>query len=1025
MDELARLIIRVDALDAERAAAAQKSLVTETGKAETAIANQTTSAKQNASAHQSVGSALGKTTSAAAAEARAMLAATQAQDATNSSARALAATTGGTLTRALDNAGSAAGRTAGSGIALKGALGGIAAALSVRELANYADAATNLANRLRLVTTGEADRVATAAALFDISKRTRSDAAATAELYVKLRQSNDALNLSTTQTQNVTEAFALALKASGADAATATGAIRQFAQAMASGALKGDEFVTISEAAPVVLQLLQKDLGKTRAELMAMKEAGELTGGMIAHALLKNLDSLRTSAAASTSTIADGFTSIRNSIVKTVGASSDMATASKNVAQGLAGIGTFIEDNGPILGQLVKMTAFAFGATKAIQGMTAAIAALNAASLASLAARLGPLVAVLAPFAGFAARGMRDASDAQDREDEVSRLSALSPTQLGTLSAGNERSQAAIVGRRRQIAGLTGADRSAAQDEDVRLNRRYNELRDEYGRLRDAAGGIAASAAPGVAPQPATQKPVPGTTRKPAGPDAITRWADEQDGIAEMTRRAVERARDRTDQKITAAFDSILPTGTASLGTGGVVESRKSAPDKLTSGADYSDVLSKTKAVADDAQARSQQIAQAFANSMQTAFASGLEDLATRGLKSFGAFFDSLKALALRTFSEIGASKLMGTLTASMAGRGEGAGATGGDIRAGLSRVVSAVRSGGTASPAAVAVPAAAVPTVATPRIQAVPLGGKVVGSIMPAPMPALAKLARVASVAPMVTATSAPSSGTGIASVLDLGKGPSLGGVDKLSNVAGKSGKLAALAPKVMPGLAVAGIGLGLGNALGEQLGGGKGAAAGALAGAASGAVIGSMVPVLGTAIGGIIGGAAGLIGGIFGGKKKKEAAQQLAVAAASAMDDLAIRSLAASGQTDEAEKRRLIQAQKREAEEVEKQFTRQSDVYRELMRVQAAERAKLTDTMQGELSAGTYLAPDGFSANNYRFNAGRPSSSSSSTVTITEPTIVVPPGTTAEQARAILAEFGRLAGAQGLPQNALPYLT
>jgi cell division septum initiation protein DivIVA len=154
---------------------------------------------------------------------------------------------------------------------------------------------------------------------------------------------------------------------------------------------------------------------------------------------------------------------------------------------------------------------------------------------------------------------------------------------------------------------------------------------------------------------------------------------------------------------------------------------------------------------------------------------------------------------------------------------------------------------------------------------------------------------------------------------------------------------------------------GLGIGTVLGRQFG----STGGVLGGAASGAALGTIVPGIGNVAGAIIGGLAGAVGGLFGGaaRKKAKELEQQAVAAARAQY--------------EADKKAEVDS-----------------------------------------SAGTYLAPAGFSVNGYRFNAGR----SASTITGNTFNIMVPDGTTESQAQSILDAFERLVRAQGQPFGSLP---
>jgi tape measure domain-containing protein len=571
----------------------------------------------------------------------------------------------GDITKATKRAEDGAAQMASS---IKSMLGGLAAALSVRELVNYSDAATNLANRLRLVTTSESDRIKTSRELFEVSRRTRSDVTATAELYVKLRQSNESLNYTTQQTRDLTEAFALSLKASGADAATSAGAIRQFAQAMAAGAIRGDEFVTISEAAPVVLQLMQKELGKSSAELRKMKEDGELTAGVIGGVLLKNLDALRTQAAGSTMSIADGFTALRNSVIKTIGASNDLATAASNIANGLADAGKFLEDNGPVLGQLVKFAAVAWGAQRAVTALSASVAALNGMSVAALATRLGPLIAVLAPFSGFIAKGMRDASDTQDRASEVQRIAALPSGERDTLAAGVAQSRTAVETRRIEIARKQAEMYDQAlQAEDALLNKRLQQLKAQQEIIRDA-GGYAVAAVAGTGG---------GTSAGIVGGAVSKAKTETERMLADLAQAGQDLV-----NGIARSFDEMalrLDTFVQSPLNGGLRRSAITGPDAQGG---ISDMVARSRGFDPDAitqtAERASAVTQALADGLQRSIAQGIAGGFTDGTRSLQAFADNMKRTLINALSEGLANRLVGGLMGGGSGGGGLLGSLGG-----------------------------------------------------------------------------------------------------------------------------------------------------------------------------------------------------------------------------------------------------------------------------------------------------------------------------------------------------------
>jgi tape measure domain-containing protein len=565
---------------------------------------------------------------------------------------------------------------------LAGALG---IGLTIREVVNLSDAYTTMTARLRLVTESEQQRLTVQRSLNNVAGRTRTDIAATTDLFVKLRQANEGLGYTTGQTTDLTEAFGLALKVSGASGAAATSAIQQFSQAMSKGALTGDEFVTISEAAPEVLRILQQETGKSRAQLLEMREAGELTSKMIADSLLKNLERLRGQIGTAPVTIADGFVALRNSMIKTIGASNDMATAAKNIAEGLAQTGKFLEDNGPILLQLGKLAVGAYAGVKAVNALRAALVAVNGVSLASIVGRLGPLAALLAPFAGFAAKGLRDASDAKDRAADVDRLAALPASERDTLAAGTVASLTAVDRRRIEVAKLRQTENSEAlAREEQLLNIRRNELVELQKRIRDAGGFAAAVAETATEPPTGTG----GKTAAQIAKEARERMLDALEAAGKEITDGIARRSFNADVTLRGAL-----RGGPLLGFGGddsktsssILIERTVSENAARSSAV---LLEQAEERAVEATKRAEQLMQSLANGLQNTFASGIEGLFTRGTKSVKDFAENLRNTLLRAFSEVLAAEVTGRLlrTLSTLGRsgGGGGGGTAGSVASSL-----------------------------------------------------------------------------------------------------------------------------------------------------------------------------------------------------------------------------------------------------------------------------------------------------------------------------------------------------
>ena len=195
------------------------------------------------------------------------------------------------------------GFTKSSGVAA-GALGGLTSRLSIAKIgfaavgaaaiasANAVIQATrayeNTVNQLRLVTTGADDFAATIDRLTKLAIDNRTSFGATVDLFTNLSTVTEELGLNTEQVVELTSKFSKALVVAGADAQTAAAVTRQFGQAMASGTVRGDEFVSISEGLGRALAIIAKESGHTIGSLRKLSQSGGLTAGVFADMLLNS-----------------------------------------------------------------------------------------------------------------------------------------------------------------------------------------------------------------------------------------------------------------------------------------------------------------------------------------------------------------------------------------------------------------------------------------------------------------------------------------------------------------------------------------------------------------------------------------------------------------------------------------------------------------------------------------------------------------------------------------------------------------
>lgn len=210
----------------------------------------------------------------------------------------------------------------------------------IASIAQLADEYGKYVSQLELATEGQTEFANAQTAVKRIATTAQSDLSATGSLYANITKSTRELGLAQSQVADITETVSLGLKVSNASSEAAASAILQLSQAFASGVLRGDEFNSVNEAAPRLMQALADGIGVPTGALRKMAEEGELTTAVLAQALPNALGTLRTEAE-SVQTIGGAMTVLKNEILEMVGATAQ----SSGVVAVLSGGIKLLSDN--------------------------------------------------------------------------------------------------------------------------------------------------------------------------------------------------------------------------------------------------------------------------------------------------------------------------------------------------------------------------------------------------------------------------------------------------------------------------------------------------------------------------------------------------------------------------------------------------------------------------------------------------------------------------------------------------------
>ncbi|MFP8716485.1 tape measure protein [Enterobacter hormaechei] len=240
---------------------------------------------------------------------------------------------------------------------LSGVASSLMAALSVQQVASYADAWTELNNKVsNSIRTGET-QAEVMQRIFDISQATQSTLNGTATLYSRLERGTRTYNTSAEDLVRLTTIINQGFAVSGATAQEAENAIIQLSQGIASGVLRGEEFNSVSEQGSRLMIALADSMGVSIGQLRSMAAEGKLTTDVVVNGLLSQGVAIGKEFANTTVSIAKGLQVAGNNITKFFGENSTV----KSFAAGFRDSVVSVSENLEALSSVLIIVAAVMG----------------------------------------------------------------------------------------------------------------------------------------------------------------------------------------------------------------------------------------------------------------------------------------------------------------------------------------------------------------------------------------------------------------------------------------------------------------------------------------------------------------------------------------------------------------------------------------------------------------------------------------------------------------------------------------
>ncbi|EPG6291988.1 tape measure protein [Enterobacter cloacae] len=268
----------------------------------------------------------------------------------------------------------------------------VMAILSVDQVSQYADAWTELNNKLANALRPNEELVDVTERVFNITQQTRSSLEATASLYARLERATRQYGTSAQDLVKLTTIINQGFVVSGATAEEAENAIIQLSQGLASGALRGEEFNSVNEQGNRLIVALADSMGVTIGQMRQLAAEGKLTTDVVVNGLLSQGATIGAEFAKTTTTISQAMQVAGNNITKFIGESSSVKagvaifndaiiTASNNIS----GLSMALTAVAAVMGSRY-IGALTMAATAQVRNTASQIAAAKAAVVTTSAA---------------------------------------------------------------------------------------------------------------------------------------------------------------------------------------------------------------------------------------------------------------------------------------------------------------------------------------------------------------------------------------------------------------------------------------------------------------------------------------------------------------------------------------------------------------------------------------------------------------------------------------------------------------
>lgn len=216
---------------------------------------------------------------------------------------------------------------------LAGIVSAYAALRAVRWYADVSDQASKLTGRLRLVTKTQEEFNRAYSGTYKLAQDSQADWQSVVNLFSQLTQTT---GQSQERILNLSKIIGQAFRVSGASAQETSDGLRQLQQAIAGGTLRAEEFNTIIDTAPRIVQALADHFGISFGQVRKYVNDGKISSQEFMRALEEAADSIQSDFNKLPKTVHGSITQVRNALIGMVGDTNTATGASNDLAQGIS-----------------------------------------------------------------------------------------------------------------------------------------------------------------------------------------------------------------------------------------------------------------------------------------------------------------------------------------------------------------------------------------------------------------------------------------------------------------------------------------------------------------------------------------------------------------------------------------------------------------------------------------------------------------------------------------------------------------